>query len=532
MVIEFWSQWFKRTLHITRRANPIHSKLRSLRYLPEIEGLEDRCTPSIMGNADFTSTPNGANFNYAIALHNTGTTNIGTFWFAWIPGQDYMANNPISVANPTGWTSAVTGGFPGDGYAIRWVASTAPITPGNSLNFNFTSAETPAQLGGNSQFFTNPPEGTSFIYIGAPETDPGYEFVVKAVTTTTLTDNGPNPSTFGQAVSFTATVSGGAALNGETVTIEDADNANSVVASPTLTNGTVTFPISNLAVGSHHLFAVYNGDSTHDGSNNSATPVLQTVNPGAAPQLLSTQVNGGYGLVANSNYYVDGQGYTFDLSGQNSVVVSLLATFNEPVSLDSGAFAVTPESTTNVAGTPGAIYVGFGNQPNELPVSVNTPVAVGGGSTATQWVITFSGAGTTPIGEIPGFAGVGNILKDGVYNFNMDGSKVHANAQTAPNANSTFWKMFGANSLFQSNGTNGTNGTNGGTLSPNLGDGTSELFLDPFDVVERNSHFLADSSNLFTPPFYDPAMDFDLSGFYDGFDVSAFNNNYLNDWTF
>jgi hypothetical protein len=133
---------------------------------------------SLGASGTFTSSPNGANYNYTITLHNTGTTNVGTFWFAWIPGQDYMLNNPISVSNPTGWGSTVTGGFANDGYAIKWVASTAPITPGNSLNFNFTSAETPAQLAGNSPFFNHPPEATSFVYIGAPETDPGFQFVV------------------------------------------------------------------------------------------------------------------------------------------------------------------------------------------------------------------------------------------------------------------------------------------------------------------------------------------------------------------
>ena len=353
-------------------------------------------------------------------------------------------------------------------------------------------------------------------------------------TVTTLADNGPNPSSPDQAATFTVTVYGGTTISGQTVWIEDADDANAVVASPTLdSNGAVTFTISDLSVGTHKLFAVYGGDANNDASNSSTSPITHVVNPTAdAPAVASVVVNGGYGLVPNAEYYIDGQGYTFDLSGQNSVVVSLLVTFSEAVALDPGAFTVTPESTTNTQGTPGSVYVVSGNQPNQLPVEVNAPVPVGGGSIASQWVLTFSGAGTTPIGEAGGFEGVGNILKDGVYNFSMDGSKVHANALTAANSSSVFWALYGANSLFQSNGTNGSNGANGGTLSPSLGDGTSELFLDPIDVVERNSHFLADSSNLYTPPSYDPAMDSDLSGFYDGFDVGRFNANYLTDWTF
>jgi hypothetical protein len=135
----------------------------------------------IVGSADFTSAPNGANFDYTITLSNIGTTNIGTFWFAWIPGEDLMANQPTSITNPKGWTSAITGGIPGDGYAIQWVAGGgSAITPGKSLIFGYTSAETPAQITGPSSFFSHPPEATSYVYIAAPETDPGFKFTVTA----------------------------------------------------------------------------------------------------------------------------------------------------------------------------------------------------------------------------------------------------------------------------------------------------------------------------------------------------------------
>src|SRR5207244_1028909 len=115
-------------------------------------------------------------------------------------------------------------------------------------------------LNGGDTFSVGPQQFT-ITYTGGAS---GHDVVLTAgantgaITTTTLIDNGPNPSTPGQAVSFTATVSGGTAISGETVFIEDADAANAVVASPTLTGGTVTFTISSLSVGTHHLFAVYN----------------------------------------------------------------------------------------------------------------------------------------------------------------------------------------------------------------------------------------------------------------------------------
>jgi hypothetical protein len=131
-----------------------------------------------------TSQPNGSNFDYTITLTNasTSTLNVGTFWFSWVPGQDFMSNAPVSNSeiSPTGWAEIVTHAGNNDGFAIQWVASNASfdLTPGHSLTFGFTSAETPAQLAGNSQLFPAFPEGTSFVYSGAPFSDAGHQFVV------------------------------------------------------------------------------------------------------------------------------------------------------------------------------------------------------------------------------------------------------------------------------------------------------------------------------------------------------------------
>ena len=453
--------------------------------------------PTTAGSFDTTFGPNLDAF---VAKFDLGAPTITTISPNSGPLQGGTLVS-ISGTNLNGNISVTIGGVPASNVQVN--ANQTQITcttPASAVAGNVAVTVT-SSIGG-SVTLTN-----GFTYVN--------------ITTTVLVDNGPNPSSYGQPVILTATVSGGSDMNGETIFVEDADNANALVASPTLNGGSVTFTISDMTVGTHDLFAVYNGDAVNAGSNSSATPVTQVVIPaGPAPVLASVVVNGGYGLVINSDYYIDGQGYTFDLSGQNSVVVSLLVTFNEPVTLDAGAFAVTPEPTTNVFGTAGAVYVVYGEQPNQLPVAVKAPVAVGGGSAATQWVLTFSGAGTTPIGEVPGYEGAGNILKDGVYQFNMDGSKVHAYSQTATSTSSAFWTMYGAAKDLD------------GYLSPTIGDGASEVFLDCCDVIEFNSHYLGDSSNQYEPPSYDPEMDADLSGYYDGFDVAKFNSNFLNDWTF
>jgi hypothetical protein len=145
----------------------------------------------------------GGEFDYQITLTNSASSPapIGTFWFSWVPGKDFLDKAPISVTSPTGWTDMVTNGGAADGFAIQWVASPANVlAAGKSLTFEFTSTETPAQLMGNSPFGTSFPEGTSFVYSGKPFSDPGTQFVATAASTV------PEPS------SLAITLVGGLAL--------------------------------------------------------------------------------------------------------------------------------------------------------------------------------------------------------------------------------------------------------------------------------------------------------------------------------
>jgi hypothetical protein len=145
---------------------------------------------NIIPSGVLSSTPDGADFDYTITLSNSSasTNSIGTFWFAWVPGKDFMATSPLSVTDPTGWTDHITHGGSTDGYAIQWVSSSLSdnVAIGGSLTFQFTSADTPAQIAGNSQFYPTIPVETSFVYSGAPFSDAGFVFQVSSV---------PEPST-------------------------------------------------------------------------------------------------------------------------------------------------------------------------------------------------------------------------------------------------------------------------------------------------------------------------------------------------
>ena len=120
----------------------------------------------------------GGEFDYSITLKDTGAGNLGTFWYSWVPGKDFMPVSPTNIVAPTGWTDTVTNGGASDGYAIQFVSSSAPLTAGATDTFTFESTATPAQIAGNSPFYPTTPVDTAFVYSGGPFSDAGLDFQV------------------------------------------------------------------------------------------------------------------------------------------------------------------------------------------------------------------------------------------------------------------------------------------------------------------------------------------------------------------
>ncbi len=90
---------------------------------------------------------------------------------------------------------------------------------------------------------------------------------VQNITTNTLAlTSGSNPSTYGNSVTFSATISP-APTNGETVTFKD---GVTTLGTGTISAGVAAFSISTLAYGSHSITAVYAGDVTNTASTSAA----------------------------------------------------------------------------------------------------------------------------------------------------------------------------------------------------------------------------------------------------------------------
>ena len=111
--------------------------------------------------------------------------------------------------------------------------------------------------------------------------------VVLATTKTTIVSS-PNPSSYGQAVTFTATVDSsiGPPPDGETVTFEQ---GSTVLETGTLSGGTATFSTSTLAPGTKSIKAVYGGDASF--ATSASSGVSQVIAKASSTTVLTSSLN-------------------------------------------------------------------------------------------------------------------------------------------------------------------------------------------------------------------------------------------------
>jgi MYXO-CTERM domain-containing protein len=142
---------------------------------------------ALSATATVTTSDTSGPFNYTISLQNTGTTPIGTLWFAWDslgPSYNFLtpAQAPTNIVVPTGWIGFVSGpAFAGDGRGLEMynIGPAADLIPaGGNATFSFTSTASPTDLLGNAPFLPFDKVSTSFVYAGFPQApgDPGFKF--------------------------------------------------------------------------------------------------------------------------------------------------------------------------------------------------------------------------------------------------------------------------------------------------------------------------------------------------------------------
>jgi hypothetical protein len=109
---------------------------------------------------------NAGTFDYTITLKDTGTTAIGSFWLAWVPGENFLPDAPTGHGAPAGWTANPFDGG-SFGSSIQFAASgTADyVQSGGTLTgFTFNSPDSPAVLEADSTLFPGTPVLTSVAF--------------------------------------------------------------------------------------------------------------------------------------------------------------------------------------------------------------------------------------------------------------------------------------------------------------------------------------------------------------------------------
>ncbi len=246
------------------------------------------------GSATFTTS----------TLTTGGTDNIK----AEYPGDASFASSTSNIVKQmvtaaTTMTALVSSLNPSNGgQAVTFTATVAPQyggTPAGNVEFyNGTTKLGQVALSGGAASYTTStlPGGTdpiTAVYKGSnsflTSTSPVLNQTVNGSSggpTTTALSSSLNPSTYGQAVTFTAVVSP-APPDGETITFLEGHNE---LGTGLLSGGTATFTISTLTTGgTDTIKAFYSGDGNFDNSTSNA--VKQVVDEATTTTTLVSSLN-------------------------------------------------------------------------------------------------------------------------------------------------------------------------------------------------------------------------------------------------
>lgn len=180
--------------------------------------------------------------------------------------------------------------------------------------------------------------------------------VVNQVTTSTALTSSVNPSTFGQQVQFTATITW-SSTGAPSGNVTFRDGGTTLGAPASVSGGVASVLVSSLSVGSHSITATYNGDTNFSGSTSSA--VSQTVNKATTSTALTSSPNPS---IVNQQVT-----FTATVTGHNGGTPTGTVTFKQGTttvatqSLVSGSASFTTTYTTSGSRSLTATYSGDGN---------------------------------------------------------------------------------------------------------------------------------------------------------------------------
>jgi hypothetical protein len=274
--------------------------------------------------------------------------------------------SPSPAQAKTGTTTSLTSSLNPSTYgqSVTLTATVTPVTvngtaqPTGTVTFTDGTSSTTKTLSGGKATLTSStlPAGTQAItatYSGdsnfSGSTSPTLDQVVNKASTSISVTSTPNPSSFNQQVTFTATVTGefGGTPTGS---VTFAFGGTTMCGTVSLSSGVATCAYSGLPVGSDTVTVTYSGSSNYSGSSGSE---LQTVNKASTTTSLTSTPN-------PSGYL---QAVTF--------------TATVTPAPDGGTVTISSSGTNLCSGTPsnGVLTCSYSN----LPVGADPVIASYGG---------------------------------------------------------------------------------------------------------------------------------------------------------
>ena len=200
--------------------------------------------------------------------------------------------NPSTYGQAVTFTATVTSGQGTPGGSVTFKEGTTVL--GSKTLAGGTASLTTSAIGGGTHPITAVYNGSANF---ATSTSPAISQVVKKAGTASTVTSSLNPSSYHQAVTFTAKVTSGAGTPAGTVTFKD--GATVIGTSPLNGSGVATHLFNTLAVGGHPITVVYNGNANFLTSTSPA--LTQTVKKATTKT----------GLVSSKNPSTHGNPVTF-----------------------------------------------------------------------------------------------------------------------------------------------------------------------------------------------------------------------------
>jgi Bacterial Ig-like domain (group 3) len=283
------------------------------------------------------------------ANHNAGCVSPGTLTFTLTAPASGPAGVPfdvtVKVTNSDGSTylgavhftsSDSTATLPGDYTFTIADAGTHKFSSGVTLGTSGNQTITASDAHQSST------AGTATFSVGG-----------KAATTTTLKSS-VQPSTYRQAVTFTAIVTATSGSPTGLVTFKD---GASTIGTGTVSGGLASLMVSSLTIGTHSITALYGGDTNFNGSSSSV--LSQVVNRASTTTALTSSPNPS---IVNQQVT-----FTATVSGHNGGTPTGSITFKQGTttvatkSLVSGSASFATTYTTSGSRSLSATYSGDGN---------------------------------------------------------------------------------------------------------------------------------------------------------------------------